>query len=66
MIFERENRNSLASFTPLNKKYGKINSNKYFPSNYSVGQSMQDIEADYFENGLIYITKINSINQKKS
>jgi CMP-N-acetylneuraminic acid synthetase len=64
MIFEKENRNSLASFTPLNKKYGKINSNKYHPSNYTVGQRMQDIEPEYFENGLIYITKINSINQK--
>ena len=64
-IFEKESRNSLASFTPLNKKYGKINSNKYHPSNYSVGQRMQDIDPDYFENGLIYITKISSINQKK-
>jgi N-acylneuraminate cytidylyltransferase len=64
MIFEKENRNSLASFTPLNKKYGKINSNKYHPSNYTVGQRMQDVKPEYFENGLIYITKINSINQK--
>jgi CMP-N-acetylneuraminic acid synthetase len=63
--FEKNNRNSLASFSSLNRKFGKINNSFYTPTNYKPGQRMQDIEPDYFENGLIYITKIDSIQQKE-
>ena len=63
--FETNNRNSLASFSSLNKKFGKINDACYTPTNYKPGQRMQDIERDYFENGLIYITNIASIQQKE-
>jgi N-acylneuraminate cytidylyltransferase len=63
--FETNNRNSLASFSSLNKKFGKINNSFYTPTNYKPGQRMQDIEPDYFENGLIYITNIASIQQKE-
>jgi CMP-N-acetylneuraminic acid synthetase len=63
--FEKNNRNSLASFSDLNRKYGKISESFYIPTNYKPGQRMQDIEPDYFENGLIYITKIASILQKE-
>ena len=41
----------------MNKKYGRINDNIYKPLNYLPGQRIQDIKVDYFENGLIYITK---------
>jgi N-acylneuraminate cytidylyltransferase len=63
--FETNNRNSLASFSSLNRKFGKINNSFYTPTNYKPGQRMQDIEPDYFENGLIYITNIASIQQKE-
>ncbi len=63
--FEKNNRNSLASFSNLNRKIGKINNSLYIPTNYIPGQRMQDIEPDYFENGLIYITSIASIKKKE-
>ncbi len=63
--YELNKRNSLASFSILNKKFGKIRSNFFTPSNYTPGQRMQDIEPDYFENGLIYITDAKSIQQRE-
>lgn len=63
-FFEKENRESLASFSRLNKKYGKIVNSVYTPVNYFPGQRMQDIEPDYFENGLIYISKTSAILNK--
>jgi CMP-N-acetylneuraminic acid synthetase len=63
--YEKNKRNSLASFSILNKKLGKIKNNFFEPSNYKPGQRIQDIEADYFENGLIYITNIKSIQRKE-
>lgn len=61
-LFEKVNRGSLASFSVLNKKYGTIDKNYFKPQNYSPGQRMQEIFSSYFENGLIYITKVNHIN----
>ncbi len=60
-VFEINNRGSLASFSKLNKKYGQINGDYFDPKNYKPGQRMQDIDLDYFENGLIYITKTENI-----
>jgi N-acylneuraminate cytidylyltransferase len=62
--FESSKRNSLASFTPLNKKFGRITADFYHPSNYTPGQRMQDIDAEYYEDGLIYITNRASILSK--
>lgn len=59
--FENSNRLSLATFSRLNKKYGKIIDNFFQPMNYLPGQRMQDLESEYFENGLIYITKVEAI-----
>jgi CMP-N-acetylneuraminic acid synthetase len=59
--FERTSRGSLASFSKLNKKYGRIKDDYFKPKNYIPGQRMQDIVPDYFENGLIYITKIENL-----
>ena len=59
--FENSCRGSLASFTKLNKKYGRIKEGYFNPQNYMPGQRMQDIFPEYFENGLIYITKIEHI-----
>jgi CMP-N-acetylneuraminic acid synthetase len=64
-LFENSGRNSLASFTVLNRKYGKIRMNQYIPENYKPGQRMQEIDLDYYENGLVYIAKAQSILNKE-
>jgi CMP-N-acetylneuraminic acid synthetase len=61
--FELFNRNSLATFTSLNRKLGHIRNNYFYPSNYNPGQRMQDIQSDYFENGLLYISRVESIEK---
>lgn len=63
--FEEKNRSSLASFSRLNKKYGQIQHDYFIPKNYLPGQRMQDLVSDFFENGLIYITKTESLLQGK-
>ena len=63
--FEISGRNSLTTFSILNKKYGCIENKLFTPKNYFPGQRMQDIEVDFFENGLIYITKENFIKDKQ-
>lgn len=63
--FEKSGRKSLASFSSLNKKFGRINNDFFKPSNYLTGERMQDIEPSYFENGLIYITRVGAIQEKK-
>lgn len=62
-LFEKYGRTSLATFSALEKKYGKIIDDKFVPSNYKPGQPMQDIESEYFENGLLYITKKDAIRE---
>jgi CMP-N-acetylneuraminic acid synthetase len=59
--FEIEKRGSLATYSRLNKKFGRIRANEFIPQNYQPGQRMQDIEPSYFENGLIYITHVNEV-----
>ena len=59
--FEKSNRNSLATFSIFKKKLGEIKDNLFKPLNYLPGQRSQDLEKNYFENGLLYITKCDSI-----
>ena len=59
--FESSNRNSLSTFSLHEKKIGEIKNNFFKPTNYFPGQRSQDLEKSYFENGLLYITKCNSI-----
>lgn len=60
--FETANRNSLAGFSILSRKFGTIDESTIFhPENYRPGQRMQDLTPRYFENGLIYITAAESI-----
>lgn len=63
--FEKFRRNSLATFSISEKKLGIIKNGFFKPSNYTVGQRSQDIEKNYFENGLLYITKVKSILKGK-
>ena len=59
--FEKSKRNSLATFSISGKKLGKIENRIFKPTNYTPGQRSQDLENNYFENGLLYITKCESI-----
>ena len=53
--FENSKRQSLATYSKLNKKYGSILNDCFTPENYSFGMRMQDVAPQYFENGQIYI-----------
>lgn len=59
--FEASKRDSLATFSLSEKKLGKIENGYFKPFNYIFGQRSQDLEKNYFENGLLYITKCKSI-----
>lgn len=56
---------SLCTFSPLNKKFGRIQHEKFIPVNYKPGQRMQDLEPLYYENGCIYISKSDLIRSGK-
>lgn len=60
--FEELNANSLFTVSQNHHKLGKIHNNLFIPFNYEIGQRSQDLEPLYFENGLLYISKINIIN----
>lgn len=62
IIVERKY-NSLFTVSRSYKKLGKINSNKFVPFNYKIGQRSQDLEPLYFENGLLYISGIDQIQK---
>ena len=59
--FQESERNSLATFSISEKKLGVIDGGIFKPFNYVPGQRSQDLEKTYFENGLLYITKCDSI-----
>ena len=63
--FQESGRTSLATFSKNEKKLGKIEGNFFSPTNYTPGQRSQDLENLYFENGLLYITKVESILNNK-
>ena len=56
---------SLFTVTRNNQKFGKIENNKFVPFNYEIGQRSQDLEPIYFENGLLYISKVKIIFQDR-
>ena len=60
-VFENSGRESLATFSKSKKKLGKIRNNNFKPINYFPGQRSQDLDSSYYENGLLYIIKTNSI-----
>jgi N-acylneuraminate cytidylyltransferase len=59
--FDRNERGSLATVSPLKFKVGEIADDHFIPLNYSFEQRTQDLKGFYFENGLIYITKKQEI-----
>ena len=63
--FQNEKVDSLFTVTQNHQKFGKITSGTFVPFNYEIGQRSQDLEPLYFENGLLYITKVKSILENK-
>ena len=64
-IFKKGNFGSLITVSKNKHKLGKIINNKFVPSTYKQGQRSQDLEPLYFENGLLYITKVEHILNNK-
>lgn len=60
--YEKLNANSLFTVSQNHHKLGKIHNNQFVPFNYKIGQRSQDLEPLYFENGLLYISKVNVIH----
>lgn len=60
--YEKLDANSLFTVSQNHHKLGKIHDNQFVPFNYKIGQRSQDLEPLYFENGLLYISKVNVIN----
>lgn len=60
-IFLNSNNDSLFTVSRNHYKFGKIEDGVFFPFNYSFGQRSQDLEALYYENGLLYISKAKLI-----
>ena len=56
---------SLFTVSRNQHKLGKIESDKFTPFNYDIGQRSQDLEPLYFENGLLYISKAKLILEGK-
>ncbi|MFK5983527.1 MAG: acylneuraminate cytidylyltransferase family protein [Flavobacteriaceae bacterium] len=65
LVFKENNCNSLMTVSRNHHKLGKINNRKFTPYNYKMGQRSQDLEPLYFENGLLYITKVDLILKGK-
>lgn len=63
--YQKENYDSLFTVSGNHQKLGRIIKNKFLPFNYEIGQRSQDLEPLYFENGLLYITKVKAIFENK-
>lgn len=61
MIYKEENYESFFTVSQNHQKFGKIYNKKFVPFNYKIGQRSQDLEPLFFENGLLYITKVDLI-----
>ena len=64
-IFIDNDFNSLFTVTRDYKKFGEIKDGIFKPFNYKPGQRSQDLEPLFFENGLLYITKVKHIIDNK-
>lgn len=56
---------SLFTVSKSEQKLGKIIDTIFVPFNYEIGQRSQDLEPLFYENGLLYITKANTILEDK-
>jgi CMP-N-acetylneuraminic acid synthetase len=58
--FERENADSLVSVTRNHHKLGTIESSVFVPR-YRTGMRSQDMAAEYYENGVIYVSSVTMV-----
>ena len=63
--YQMSDSESLFTVTRNHQKLGKIRNRCFDPYNYAIGQRSQDLEPLYFENGLLYITNAQLINEGK-
>jgi CMP-N-acetylneuraminic acid synthetase len=61
--YQDNNCESLFTVTRNHQKLGKISNHCFEPYNYTIGQRSQDLDPLYFENGLLYIIKAESIKE---
>lgn len=61
--YQDNNCESLFTVTRNHQKLGKISNHRFEPYNYTIGQRSQDLDPLYFENGLLYIIKAQSIKE---
>jgi N-acylneuraminate cytidylyltransferase len=59
--YQNQDGDSLFTVSRNSQKLGKITNNIFVPFNYKIGQRSQDLEPLFFENGLLYITKVKAI-----
>lgn len=59
--YEKGSYDSLFTISRNHQKLGKMETNKFIPFNYNLGQRSQDLEPLYFENGMLYISKAKLI-----
>ena len=52
---------SLITVSPNNRKVGTIENQYFKTKNYTPGQRSQDLKEEFFENGLLYISKANML-----
>lgn len=62
-LFSNSNSDSLFTVSRNHDKLGKIVNDKFEPFNYTIGQRSQDLEPLFFENGLLYISKVKLIKK---
>ena len=60
-VYKEKKCDSLFTVTRNHQKFGKIINDNYVPFNYEIGQRSQDLEPIFFENGLLYISKVQNI-----
>lgn len=60
-VYQKGDYDSLFTVSRNHQKLGKIVDDKFCPFNYAIGQRSQDLEPLYFENGLLYISKVSLI-----
>lgn len=63
--YEQSRRSSLMTVSRLDKKLGTISDQRFHPSNYSFGQRSQELEPQYYENGLLYISSLSLIQKEQ-
>ncbi|MFI1772218.1 acylneuraminate cytidylyltransferase family protein [Thalassobellus citreus] len=59
--FVKNNSESLFTVSMNHSKLGTIIDGVFYPMNYTIGQRSQDLEPQFYENGLLYIVKTQAI-----